>query len=361
MPFFSAGVASVAPAPTAVRIMGVAGVATGAGLVVLVRLAGGGAIDNGVLGAIAGATYLLGILGVTLATILPLRAALGPRRTMLAVSYGAALGCLSVGALIGTLGIAGWAPALAAWDVLRPTHAWLNVFGFLSLVIAASLLHLLPTVAGTRIERTRTSMLVLVGLLLGPLVVAVGLVTRQTPIALVGAALVVGSALALVRHAARVLRRRGRWTTDLAWHRFVQGSLLAAVGWFAIGTLVAAWEVLEAGATGRAWDSAPLMAPLALGWTAQALVGSWSHLVPAVGPGSPEVHARQRRLLGRAAGPRLLIAQLGVALVAIGLPLGDARLAQAGLALVGVCGVVAVVLLASAVWRALPSAAHEVV
>ncbi|MET0772710.1 MAG: hypothetical protein ABWZ82_06480, partial [Candidatus Limnocylindrales bacterium] len=103
MPFFSAGVASVAPAPTSIRLLGVLGVASGAGLVVMVRMVGRGAIDNGVLGALAGATYLVGIAGVALATLLPLRAALGPRRVVLAVSYGAALASVALGALIGTL------------------------------------------------------------------------------------------------------------------------------------------------------------------------------------------------------------------------------------------------------------------
>ena len=91
MPFFSAGVASVPPAPTAIRVAGVAGIAAGAALIVLVRIAGSGAIDNGALGAVAGSTYLAGVAAVAAATLLPLRAALGPRRVVLAVSYGAAL------------------------------------------------------------------------------------------------------------------------------------------------------------------------------------------------------------------------------------------------------------------------------
>ncbi|MFN8519448.1 MAG: hypothetical protein U0667_08690 [Chloroflexota bacterium] len=78
MPFFSAGVASVPPAPTPIRVLGVVGVALGAGLVVLVRIWGDGAIDNGLLGALAGGVYLVGIAGVAAATLLPLRAALGP-------------------------------------------------------------------------------------------------------------------------------------------------------------------------------------------------------------------------------------------------------------------------------------------
>jgi len=361
MPFFSAGVASVPPAPTSVRLVGVLGIATGAGLVVLVRLGGHGAIDNGVLGAVAGVVYLAGIGGVAAATLLPLRAALGPRRAALAVSYGMALGCVAVGALIGTLAIAGWTPALGAWDVLRPTHAWLNVFGFLSLVIAASLLHLLPTVAGTRIERTPASMVVLIGMMTGPLTVAVGFVTRLAPLVLLGSAVVVAAALALVWHAATVLRRRGRWTTDLAWHRFVQWSLLASVGWFAVGATLAAAVVVQGGATARGWDSSVVLGPLALGWAAQALVGAWSHLVPAVGPGSPAVHAHQRSLLGRWATARVLVAQLGIACVVVGVPGDVPALVQLGFVLVGACVLVALVLLVGALRLTLGSAVPAVV
>jgi hypothetical protein len=179
-------------------------------------------------------------------------------------------------------------------------------------------------------------------------VVAIGFVVRSTPVVLGGAALVVLAALALVRHAVTVLRRRGRWTTDQPWHRFIQGSLLAAVGWFAVGTLLAASVVVQGGATARGWDSSVLIGPLALGWAAQALVGSWSHLVPSVGPGSPEVHARQRVLLGRWATQRLVLAQVGIALVSVGIPTDEAWLIGGGLALVGGCAIVAVALMAGA-------------
>ena len=348
MPFFSAGVASVAPAPTSVRFVGVAGIAAGAGLVVLVRIAGRGAIDNGILGALAGTTYLTGVVVVAAATLLPLRQALGPRRAVLAASYGVALGCVALGALLGTLAVAGWSPVLAAWDVLRPTHAWINVFGFLSLVIGASLLHLLPTVSGARIERTRASTIVLAGLMAGPAIVAAGFMTRSTLLAVAGAAGVVVAALALVSHAATVLRRRGRWTTDAAWHRFVQWSLLASVGWFAVGSLLAAAVVVGGGATARGWDSAVIIGPIVLGWAMQALIGSWSHLVPAVGPGSPEVHARQRVVLGRWATPRVVLAQVGVALVSAGLPEGATWLLHPGLVLVAGSAIISVALLAVA-------------
>jgi hypothetical protein len=203
-------------------------------------------------------------------------------------------------------------------------------------------------VAGTRIARTPASTLVLVGMMTGPVTVAIGFVTRLTPVVVAGATLVVVAAVALAWHALTVIRRRGRWTTDLAWHRFVQGSLLASVAWFVLGALLAAGVVVGAGATARGWDSGVVAGPLALGWAAQALVGSWSHLVPAVGPGSPEVHARQRAVLGRWATPRLVLTQVGVALVTVGVPLGEGRLVELGLVLVGVSAIAAVALLALA-------------
>ena len=79
-------------------------------------------------------------------------------------------------------------------------------------------------------------------------------------------------------------------------------------------------------------------------------MGSWTHLVPSVGPGSPEVHARQRRILGRRATARVVLAQAGVLLVAIGVPGHDDRLVLPGTALVALYAATSVVLLAGALW-----------
>lgn len=335
MPFFSAGVASVDPARTSIRVLGIGGIAVGAGLIVLVRLLDGGAIDNGILGALAGGVYLAGVVGVAASTLLPLRAAIGPRRVSLALGYGIAMTCITIGALVGTLGIAGWRPVLDAWDVLKPVHAWLNVFGFLSLVIGASLLHLLPTVAGTRIERGPTSMTVLITLGIGPIVTALGFALRATPLAVLGAIVLVVGALALVVHAVVVMRQRGHWTTDPAWHRFIQGSLLAATGWFVVGVVLAMWQLLIGGATAAGWRTDVVLAPIALGWAVQALVGSWSHLLPSIGPGGPPEHARQRAILGELAVPRLVATQGGVALATLGLCLDVGPAVIGGVVLVG--------------------------
>jgi hypothetical protein len=68
-----------------------------------------------------------------------------------------------------------------------------------------------------------------------------------------------------------------------------------------------------------------------------------------VGPGSPSAHARQRAILGRAAGPRLVAGDLGVAGLAIGLPLSLDPLVLGGILLIGLTLGSGAVLLARAV------------
>ena len=48
-----------------------------------------------------------------------------------------------------------------------------------------------------------------------------------------------------------------------------------------------------------------------MGWAGIAILASATHLLPAVGPGSPAAHATQRRLLGRWSVARLLALDLG--------------------------------------------------
>ena len=357
MPFFSASVASVAAAPVAIRITGVAGIAVGALLIVLTRVTGDGSISQGWPGAIAGGIYLVGIGAVAAATLLPLRVALGPRRAILAASYGVALLCVALGAGLGTLALAGWGPVLEAWGVSKPAHAWLNVFGFLSLVIGASLIHLLPTVAGTRIERTRTSMVVLGALMVGPLVTAAGFLLRADMVVMAGSLIELVGALALLRHAIDVVVRRGRWTTDPTWHHMSLVSLLCAIGWFVAGTGLAAVTAWTGGATAHGWDGGLLLAPMAVGWAAQALVGSWTHLVPSIGPGSPTVHARQRRMLGTLALPRIVLLQAGIGLLTIGIPTGLGPATGLGLLLTAGSLGISVALLVLAVLELRPGSA----
>ena len=148
-----------------------------------------------------------------------------------------------------------------------------------------------------------------------------------------GAVGVVAGAAGLAGYAWRTWQTKTRWTTDPGWHRFAIGGLISAIIWFEVGMAVAAGRVLAFGADPASWSVEAVAGPLVVGWIGLAIVASATHLLPAVGPGNPAVHARQRQLLGRAATVRLAVVNGGVAALAIGLPLELGTLLTAGAAL----------------------------
>lgn len=345
LPFFAASLAAGPSPPPRLRLVAIAAVGVGAA-----SLAAGFVVADPAL-AVAGGLLVLGGVGATAASLLSVLVAdRGGRsserariaRAVTAAGLGA-LGSLAVGGLLATLFLAGNASLAASWPTVRVAHAWLNVFGFVGLVVVSTLVHLLPTVLGTRVTWRATGIGAVV--LLGASAVggAVGFLVRSDLLACLGALGLVAAGLLLALDALRVWRARGRWTSDAGWHRFVIGSLLGGVAWFVVGLGIVAARTLAAGAEARAWDLRPLLAPLGAGWLASVFFGSASHLVPSIGPGNPERHAEIRRLLGRAATARLVAFHGGVVLVtASGLGAGGGPSGAASLGLLG-----SVVLLAS--------------
>jgi hypothetical protein len=90
------------------------------------------------------------------------------------------------------------------------------------------------------------------------------------------------------------------------------------------------------GAAPTAFSVDAIGAPLVAGWIGLAILGSATHLLPAVGPGDPAAHGLQRRLLGRFAVARLAVADAGVLGLAIGWPGRVEWLAIAGALLLAV-------------------------
>lgn len=237
---------------------------------------------------------------------------------------------------LATAMLAGWSPVASAWASLKPAHAWLNVFGFVTVVVAASLVHLAPTVAGARIRPRRSVNVALASLMAGPPLVALAFATGSGVAGSAGALLELVGAAALAVHGASVQRDRGAWTTDHGWHRFAALSLLAAPVWLLVSMTIAAGRVLWLGPTPAAWSIGLIVIPLVAGVIGQVLVGSWTHLIPAIGPGDQARHARQRHWLGRMARSRWLAWNGGVALATAG-ALADANtLMMAGGASLGV-------------------------
>jgi nitrite reductase (NO-forming) len=301
-----------------------------------------------IVAASGGALFLTGIAAVAAATLLPLRFAIAARRIFMGAVYGIALANVAAGAILGIGYFLGWTPLLEAWSTLKPAHAWFNVFGFVSLAIAGSLLHLLPTVVGARIARTTASMVCFAGFATGPALAGLGFIAGVGWIVQIGACLTVIGGLALAWHGLTVFRAKAAWTTDPGWHAFNSGSLFAGISWFVVAAGIALVQVLTGGATAGGWSLTVLVLPLGLGWAAQILVGSWSHLVPAVGPGSPQQHARQRTILGTYGRWRVAALNVGLALAVVGQYLALPLIAQAGIVLTLASGALAVALLAVA-------------
>jgi nitrite reductase (NO-forming) len=293
------------------------------------------------------------LVGLVAATLLPMRRALGVRHRIVVVGY--ALGLLSViaGVSLVTAFLHDVAVVQANWGVLKPAHAWLNLIGFVSLVIVTTLIHLAPTVLGARIVGGRLPTIAVVGLAAAVVTVATGLALGSDLVARIGAVLALVAAIAGPAYLAAVVRQEGRghWTTDLAWHRFTGWSLIAAAGWIAAGIGAAAVLVLIHGATPAGWSLSMVGIPLVIGGASQAVVGAASHLLPTLGPGGMPGHARARASAGRGTTLRVLLFEVGVLgwWAAVSLSIGGLAAVLAGAA-VGTAVVADVLLLVAPLW-----------
>ncbi|MEK6719254.1 MAG: hypothetical protein AABZ33_01135 [Chloroflexota bacterium] len=315
LPFFTAALAVASPVRPWIRIAGIVLVATGAAAAVTVY---GHARGDVVPAVLAGGAFIAGVGFVAVAALAPLRGALGVRRRPIEIAYAVALADVGVGAALATLLLAGQRDIAADWPSIKPAHAWLNLLGFLSLTITATLVHLAPTIAGSQIRLRRAAPFAIAGLAVGPPLVAGGYLGGWDPLARVGGALVVGAGWALAIHGWQVQRDRARWTTEGAWHRLTSVSLLLGASWFAAAATVAGGRVVALGATPEAWSLQLFLAPLVVGFVVQVLIGAWSHLLPSIGPGDATRHALRRTILARWGIVRLVAINVGCGALWIG-------------------------------------------
>jgi hypothetical protein len=339
MPHFAVTLAGTRPSPSWQRAASLSLLALGGALVVLgVTLVGGGWAAAGSAFGIAG----LGWVGWH--TIAPLREPLARRHPVVAAAYGTALAALAAGMILGGLGAAGLPSITSSWALVRPAHAWLTLFGGVSLTIFATLVYLAPTVLGARIRASPWLVAAVLGIGIGPIVTAAAFILDSPPAVIGGVGITAVGAGGQIGYVLDCRRRRGRFTSEHDWRAVAIGHLLAGPFWFAAAVMV----VLADFVLGRAlagWSIGPLAIPLVGGWMLQELVGSWTHLVPSVTSGDPTVHARQRRLLAAAPRRRLMSWNVAVGLAWIGLGLGIVPLAVVGLALLAGSLLVAGVLL----------------
>jgi len=345
MPHFAVTLAGTRPAPATERLLAIVLLAVGAVGVVA------GMSVLGPTWTLAGAVLTLIGVGLTARhTVAPTRDPLARRHPIALLAYGLALVELAAAMGIGAAGAIGIPAVTAAWATLRPAHAWLSLFGAVSLTIFATLVYLAPTVLGARLRPSVALALGLVGVAIGPLLTAAGFALDLRTVVVGGMALTLVGAVAQVAYVVDQYRRRGPFTTQHDWRRVVIWHLVGGTAWFAAACAVALAGVVGGGPV-AGWSLGILAIPMVGGWLLQELVGSWTHLVPSVTPGNPADHAAQRRALAHASRFRLVAWNVGIGLAWAGTAL-DLRLATtAGAVLVATAVAVSVATLAQSLTR----------
>jgi nitrite reductase (NO-forming) len=207
----------------------------------------------------------------------------------------------------------GFVPVVAQWPLLKPAHAWLNLVGFVGIVVAATYVHLMPTVLGARIVEGRLPRAAIGGLAAGVALVSGGFALGSDVVVRVGAVMALAGAAAVPVSVVAAIRQpgRGRWTTALGWHRFVSWSMVASAAWFMVGIVGASLLVLVHGASPAAWSLAMVGVPLVIGGVVQAIVAAATHLRPT--GAAVDVATRARDRLGRVARSRVIVYQIATA------------------------------------------------
>jgi nitrite reductase (NO-forming) len=326
LPFFARALRVAPPADARLRVAAIGLVASGAATVSLAVAAGLPSLAH-----IAGTAYVAGLVVVGCIVVGPSRGtALGRPWALVTRSSTAAIAAGVVSVLLAITYLSGWQPVVEAWGRLKPAHAWLNLVGFVSLVIVATATHLVPTIEGVRIRRRRSALLATTAVAAGAAIVASGYALASDPMARAGAGVALVGAVAFGWHARAVATDAPGWTAERDWHRLATWSLRAAAAWFAVAIAIMAVPVLRHGPDPTAWSLSAVAVPFVLGWVGQALAGSLVHLVPAIAAGPLEARAVWRTRLGRYATVRVLAAQVGIGLVWLGGASGLAVLVVVG-------------------------------
>jgi hypothetical protein len=342
MPHFAVTLAGTRPAPPRQRLVALGLLAAGGAAVVA-----GVTSLGGVVAAAGAAAQLVGLAIVGWHTITPTRDPLARRHQVVAFAYLVALLELAAGITLGGLSALGMRAMLDAWAGLRPAHAWLTLFGAVSLTIFSTLVYLAPTVLGARIRASASLFIGLAGMVVGPPLAAIGFAFASLPLAVGAAVLTAVGAIGQIGFVLDARARRGRYTSEHDWRRVAVGHLLLGTGWFAAAVVAAAIGLLL-GAPLRGWSLGLLAVPMVAGWMLQELVGSWTHLVPSVTPGDAPAHARQRRILAFASRSRLLGWNVGVGVLWLGLGVSVPGAAAVGGILLGASVALSAILLGRA-------------
>lgn len=263
----------------------------------------------------AGCALLIAAITAHLVVLVRLgRGALGGRLAPIADYYRAAAAALIVGAVLGWL-LATGRGGPQHYAGLKLAHVHATLLGWIGLPVLGTLFMLWPTVLGVRMAE-RTTVLARRVLLLtggGLLIAVAGLAAGWRPGALAGVAGYAAGVALAARLLARTVRRRPAISAAAAW------TLAAALGWMLAG-VVADLVLLAVRPLDALRDTGALLPVLLVGLVAQVLIGALTYLLPIVLATGPKERAALRAVLERAWVPRLVLLNLGVALLALPLP-----------------------------------------
>ncbi|HET8776593.1 MAG TPA: hypothetical protein VFN76_02925, partial [Candidatus Limnocylindria bacterium] len=225
MPHFAVTLAGTRPASSRQRLLALGLLAAGGGAVVA-----GVTSLGGLLAAGGAAAQLLGLAIVSWHTISPSRDPLARRHHVVAFAYVVALLQLAAGIALGGLSALGVPAILGAWAALRPAHAWLTLFGAVSLTIFSTLVYLAPTVLGARIRPSAALFVGLAGMVAGPPLAAIGFALASLPLVVAALVLTAVGGIGQIGFVLDARARRGRYTSEHDWRRVAVGHLLLGTG-----------------------------------------------------------------------------------------------------------------------------------
>ncbi|MEV0590745.1 multicopper oxidase domain-containing protein [Nonomuraea cavernae] len=228
--------------------------------------------------------------------------------------YVAAAGALVAGGVLGGL-LAAQPGGGALHERAQAAHAQLNLLGWVGLTVLGTLFTLWPTVLRTRIsELTRRWSRAALWLSVAGLAVTVaGLLPGLRWVAVAGLVTYAVAVAVALAPPVETLRRR-RPHTAASW------TLAAGVVWFEVALVAEVVVVATRPVVRVAAGLEPLLPLILAGFAGQVLIGSLTHLLPAVLGGGPPRFKRNAALIERGWAYRLAATNLGVPLLALPVP-----------------------------------------
>jgi nitrite reductase (NO-forming) len=264
---------------------------------------------DGDIVAAGGGCFLAG-MALLLATVWSSwRRGLNRRHRLPMALYAVAVLCVLAGGTVGALLGSGAVPASRV-IALRDTHMMLNVLGWASITIVATMMTLVPTVLRIRIPRWNAPAAA------ACLVAGVGMLTGGTAsgaraVSVAGAVLYWAAGVQLSVMIAKGLAGPRSWPAPVAAKHMV-----CAVAWFVCGGAALTWAC----ARGSFDEFVPTFeAVFVAGWILQVLVGSWLYLLPVGRPGGPLERRVWFFVMEIGANTQVATMNLGLALFVLGL------------------------------------------